>query len=107
MNDVMSRLDLIGKTFFSKWEDFLPNNTLVLQHQNNSIILNILLIMQEQRFAKMTSVKVNRFHIIFKITWKSNSKCTKMSLQPWIDCEATSCGIHASHILAIVNIFGR
>ena len=41
MNDVMSRLDLIGKTFFSKWEDFLPNNTLVIQHQNNSIILNI------------------------------------------------------------------
>ena len=37
----MSRLDLIGKTFFSKWEDFLPNNTLVIQHQNNSIILNI------------------------------------------------------------------
>ena len=66
MNDVMSRLDLIGKTFFSKWEDFLPNNTLVLQHQNNSITLNILLIMQEQRFAKMTSVKVNRFHIIIQ-----------------------------------------
>ena len=38
-------LTWLEKLFFSKWEDFLPNNTLVLQHQNNSIILNLVLLL--------------------------------------------------------------
>ena len=38
------------------------------------------------------------------LTRKDHRKCSKMSLQSRIDCEAASCWIHASHILSIMDI---
>ena len=38
------------------------------------------------------------------LTRKNNSKCCKMSLQSWIDCEASSSWIHAGNVLGVVDV---
>ncbi len=38
-------------------------------------------------------------------TWETDCKDTEVSLQSWVDGEATSSGVHAGHILHIVDFF--
>ena len=38
------------------------------------------------------------------LSWKHYCKCGKVSLEPGIYCETSCCGIHTSHILAVMNV---